>query len=360
MSSSFFSINSRTSTLWKLNSDRTKIVEGHSTNDDASGIRPIPQYVVHQDPLFNIITSTEHYGSTWVKQNADNFCSDCPSGLSFASNNKDNTTSVNKTSKPEQSQYNDNLSCGKPANFTFYDNLVGVMNRNTHPSLVEPEAMIEFIRKYKFKPGKPFDLDILANKLIQIKREKPKSVSTYHQLGNFWRVKGDPKQAIECFRKALAVSPHNAEILLNLAKVLFHLQYLDDAIYLTRRSLEVAPPEKGAWQQYFTLGEIFKAYGHYYEAQIHFRHTLDLNPGFEPAIRMLKEMEEIPSSPMHFYTMVIIICLVLAVLLAILTSFETDNQNEINRSQKSFSKNSGIRSIRNLTWTNRRPKRITT
>jgi hypothetical protein len=45
--------------------------------------------------------------------------------------------------------------------------------------------------------------------------------------------------------------------------VLFNLQYLDDAIYLTRRSLEVQPPDKNAWQQYFTLGEIFKVLGVY-------------------------------------------------------------------------------------------------
>lgn len=48
------------------------------------------------------------------------------------------------------------------------------------------------------------------------------------------------------------------QVLLNLARVMFNLQYLDDAIYLTRRSLEVQPPDKSAWQQYFTLGEIFK------------------------------------------------------------------------------------------------------
>lgn len=75
-----FSINSRTSTLWKLNSDRTKIIEGHSNDDDAE-FKTIPQYVVQQDPLFNIITSTEHYGTTWVKQNADSFCSDCSNGF---------------------------------------------------------------------------------------------------------------------------------------------------------------------------------------------------------------------------------------------------------------------------------------
>jgi hypothetical protein len=48
------------------------------------------------------------------------------------------------------------------------------------------------------------------------------------------------------------------QVLLNLARVLFNLQYLDDAVYLTRRSLEVQPPDKNAWQQHLTLGEIFK------------------------------------------------------------------------------------------------------
>jgi hypothetical protein len=34
--------------------------------------------------------------------------------------------------------------------------------------------------------------------------------------------------SIECFRRALSVSPNNAEILLNLARVLFNLQYLGE------------------------------------------------------------------------------------------------------------------------------------
>ncbi|KAH1000100.1 hypothetical protein HUJ04_000029 [Dendroctonus ponderosae] len=138
------------------------------------------------------------------------------------------------------------------------------------------------------------------------KSHKPRAVATWHQLGNFWRTKGDPRRAIECFRKALSVAPHHPEVLLSLAKVLFRLQYLDDAIFLTRRSLEVVPPEKGAWQQYFTLGEIFKAYGHYQEAEVHFRHTLDLQPGYEPALKLLKELEEMPLSPWQSYTYFII------------------------------------------------------
>ena len=83
------------------------------------------------------------------------------------------------------------------------------------------------------------DIDLIERKLKKSKRDKPKSVDLYNQIGNFWRIKGDTHKSIECFRRALAVSPNNAEILLNLARVLFNLQYLDDAIFLTRRSLEV-------------------------------------------------------------------------------------------------------------------------
>lgn len=140
--------------------------------------------------------------------------------------------------------------------------------------------------------------------------KKPKSVQLYNQIGNFWRIKGDAAKAIECFRRALAVSPHNSEVLLNLARVLFTLQYLDDAIFLTRRSLEVQAPDKGAWQHYFTLGEIFKAYGHYQEATAHLKHTLELKPGFEPAEVALKEMETMPAGTIHIYTLVIIVFLV--------------------------------------------------
>jgi tetratricopeptide (TPR) repeat protein len=214
------------------------------------------------------------------------------------------------------------LDCGKPVNFTYYDNLVGVLNRNKHPNVPEPQAALIFTKKSK----KEFDVDALERRLKKAKPrgslfcscdsvvecpfQKPKSVQLYNQIGNFWRIKGDAEKAIECFRRALAVSPYNAEVLLNLARVLFALQYLDDAIFLTRRSLEVQPPDKGAWQQYFTLGEILKAYGHYQEAAVHMKHTLQLKPGFEPAQAALIEMQGTPYSTIHMYTLIIIICLV--------------------------------------------------
>lgn len=142
------------------------------------------------------------------------------------------------------------------------------------------------------------------------KREKPMSVQLYNQIGNFWRIKGDATKSIECFRRALSISPSNSEVLHNLARVLFNLQYLDDAIHLTRRSLEVQSPDRNAWRQYFTLGEIFKAYGHFQQSILHLRHALDLRPQHEPILNALRDVENIPSSTLNIYTMIIIICLV--------------------------------------------------
>lgn len=137
------------------------------------------------------------------------------------------------------------------------------------------------------------------------------------------------------------MSPHNAEVLLNLARVLLVQHYLDDATYLARRSLELQPPDRNAWEQYLTLGQIFKvcqsvgdgfravmyhvkkrawaiigsyhfflqAYGHFQEAAVHLRHALELKPDLTDAADALKEVE-LPAASIHIYTLLIIICLV--------------------------------------------------
>lgn len=141
--------------------------------------------------------------------------------------------------------------------------------------------------------------------------QKPKSVKLYNQIGNFWRIKGDAQKAIECFRRALAVTPRDANVLLNLARVLFTLQYLDDAVFLIKMSLDAQTCAKETWQQHFTLGEIFKAYGHYDEASLHLKRTLELNPSFKPAQVALKEIDGMPATRLHIYTLIIIISLVI-------------------------------------------------
>ncbi|XP_076242908.1 uncharacterized protein LOC143184505 [Calliopsis andreniformis] len=355
--------NSRTS--WRLNAD--KVVK---TTDFVS--------TVEDDPIFDILASsiTVGNGQSWSRtavsekhEKIQSHCQDCKNVLSgnherrFSSYVLKDTPNATETF-PSTSQVSSEqamctsgqqcediiLDCGKPVNFTYYDNLLGVANRDKHPLVPEPNVALMF----KKNNGKTMDVDIdlLEKRLIKAKREKPKSVQLYNQIGNFWRIKGDAQRSIECFRRALAVSPHNAEVLLNLARVLLVQQYLDDATYLARRSLELQPPDRNAWEQYLTLGQIFKAYGHYQEAAIHLRHALELKPDLSEAAEALREVESLPAASIHIYTLLIIICLVLGVLLVVLSNVECDEDSNLVSGQlqrpvqRHFSRAMAMRSLR--------------
>lgn len=72
-----------------------------------------------------------------------------------------------------------------------------------------------FTKRRSYKNGiaiTEFDINALEKRLKKAKREKPKSIQLYNQIGNYWRIKGDTRQSIECFRKALAVSPYNSDV----------------------------------------------------------------------------------------------------------------------------------------------------
>ena len=74
--------------------------------------------------------------------------------------------------------------------------------------------------------------------------------------------------------------------------------------------------------QHFQLGEILKAYCHYQEAALHLRHVLELKPNYGPALAALQDMESIPNSSVHGYTVLIIIILVCVVLIWILGTLD--------------------------------------
>lgn len=74
------------------------------------------------------------------------------------------------------------LDCGKPVNFTQYDNLVGVANRNKHPLVPEPNVALMF----KKTGGKTdVDIDLLEKRLKKVKRE----VSISRNLIMAWNYK---------------------------------------------------------------------------------------------------------------------------------------------------------------------------
>jgi len=317
--------DSETSYTWRLDlaNGEGKIVADLGLG--AANLQAKAEEVARQEVVMDILLSTvTNHEGTWKKTSSENHCS--LYGISHCQETYGGHQARNNRGILIEPQDVDDevLDCGKAVNFTYYDHLVGIQNRASHLHIPEPEVANLF--KKKSKKGSEVDIDSIERRLKKSKREKPKSVEIYNQIANFWRIKGDTQASIECFRRALAVSPNNAEILLNLARVLFNLQYLDDAIFLTRRSLEVQPPDQNAWQQHFQLGEILKAYGHFQEAALHLRHVLELRPNHEPALAILKDMEATPDSTVHVYTLLIIVFLVLGVLGWILSTLDASLQ----------------------------------
>ena len=224
-----------------------------SSTVDLVGSKHQREDIVKQEVMMDILLSTvTNHEGMWKKTTNENHCS--LHGINHCQMKYSQQLRNNRGILIDDDLDDEVLDCGKPVNFTYYDHLVGIQNRASHLHIPEPEVANLF--KKKSKKGADVDIDSIERRLKKSKREKPKSVEIYNQIANFWRIKGDTQASIECFRRALAVSPNNAEILLNLARVLFNLQYLDDAIFLTRRSLEVQPPDQNAWQQHFQVDSV--------------------------------------------------------------------------------------------------------
>lgn len=91
------------------------------------------------------------------------------------------------------------------------------------------------------------------------------------------------------------------------------------------------------------------------------RHALELKPNLSDAAKALKEVESLPGPSIHIYTLLIIICLVLGVLLVVLSSVECDEDSTLVTGQlqrpvqRPFSRTMAMRSLRfNVARNNKR------
>lgn len=237
------------------------------------------------------------------------------------------------------------VDCGSFENVTDVDHLPGISGRSRHPHMPEPDVAYIFHQKGEVE----INMREINRQLEKAKKDNPDSPQVYHQIANFWRVEGNTQKSIECFRRALYLSPNNSDVLLNLARILFNLKYLDDAYELTRRSLETQLPDQNSWLQHFTLAEIYKARGLHKNAIQHFHHSLDLHPGFQPALKHVKEIEAMMENggTVTYYTLCIIFMLVFGVLCCIVLSIDTfDNASENIKTQRHFNRAMAMRSIK--------------
>uniref|UniRef100_T1IVV5 Uncharacterized protein n=1 Tax=Strigamia maritima TaxID=126957 RepID=T1IVV5_STRMM len=200
------------------------------------------------------------------------------------------------------------LSCGPDVNFTTYDHLTAMTIRHKVKIIDEHEL------SFKIRDSNKVELIELETQLKFDLQTRPNEAPVYNAAGSYFLAFGEPQKGINCFRKALTINPDNPDSLLNLGRIFYNLNYLDDALYLAQRSLDVQlTTENSAWFHYFSVGEILKAKGDFQRANMHFRISAKLNPDFEPALDHLSKIELITEANIHFYVLIFVVCFVVMI-----------------------------------------------
>lgn len=109
---------------------------------------------------------------SWTKNGHELYCSNCPiAGSAVRNGNAGHSGQISGTLQDDYlvERQQEVLDCGRPANFTYYDQLIGVANRQTHPHIPEPQVAMVFRKKGSKKDT--IDLNTLERKLRKAKKE---------------------------------------------------------------------------------------------------------------------------------------------------------------------------------------------
>ena len=144
---------------------------------------------------------------------------------------------------------------------------------------------------------------------------KPELACAYNNMGNCYQALHDFKKAMECFQHALRLNPKDARVIHNLGNVYSKLGLLDQAIACYQNALHQSPEyaeiynslgvahqkkhdyEKAAEAYekalrfdpgnhliHYNVAKNLKAQGNLTESLHWFKKTLEINPGYQPAL----------------------------------------------------------------------------
>jgi protein O-GlcNAc transferase len=123
--------------------------------------------------------------------------------------------------------------------------------------------------------------DLCAQLCEAILRVEPQAAEALHLAGAARHQLGDPRGALDFFRRAVAVNPRNAQYQTNLGATWDALGELDQALVCFRRALELDPHMAAA---HYNMANILRHAGRLDEAEAAYRRALAENPAFVSAL----------------------------------------------------------------------------
>jgi len=177
-----------------------------------------------------------------------------------------------------------------PISLVLPDHLPGIKRRSTLISVAE----LGLSRTFQTLTG-DFSLDIsvdlMATKVALSLEEQPYSWIVSAIASVYWRIEGNPEEAIECLRHSIFYAPKNSRDigLISLANVLLSAQLYNDAIVVANQAYEISGNKFAIVP--FTLANIYAMMGDADRAATFYEESIQLQPDFSEAKTRLAKLQ---------------------------------------------------------------------
>ncbi|XP_066510561.1 tetratricopeptide repeat protein 17-like [Hoplias malabaricus] len=127
-------------------------------------------------------------------------------------------------------------------------------------------------------------LDEIGHRIHQGLLRNSSSWVLYNLASFYWRMKNEPRRAVDCVIRALHFSPrqHKDVALVNMANILHRAHFSADAAILAHAALDISTD---LLISHYTLGNIYAMLGEYNHSVLCYEQALQAQPGFEQALR---------------------------------------------------------------------------
>uniref|UniRef100_A0A6Q2XUC0 Tetratricopeptide repeat domain 17 n=1 Tax=Esox lucius TaxID=8010 RepID=A0A6Q2XUC0_ESOLU len=127
-------------------------------------------------------------------------------------------------------------------------------------------------------------MDEVGHRIQQGLLRNSSSWVLYNLASFYWRMKNEPRRAVDCVVRALHFSPrqHKDVALVNMANILHRAHFSADAAILAHAALDLT---SDLLTSHYTLGNIYAMLGEYNHSVLCYEQALQAQPGFEQALR---------------------------------------------------------------------------
>ncbi|XP_026123771.1 tetratricopeptide repeat protein 17 [Carassius auratus] len=127
-------------------------------------------------------------------------------------------------------------------------------------------------------------VDEIGHRIHQALLQNSSSWVLYNLASFYWRMKNDPRRAVDCVVRALHFSPrqHKDVAFINMANILHRAHFSADAAILAHAALDLTTD---LLTSHYTLGNIYAMLGEYNHSVLCYEQALQAQSGFEQALR---------------------------------------------------------------------------